>query len=67
MNKYAVIITVDASVCVEVEAENEEQAKELALNKVETPCLCHQCAREVQIGDILDAVEATLTNGGSHD
>jgi|GEM_PF-6084782 len=58
MNRYSVLITVDASISVEVEAENEEQAKDLALEKAHRPCICHQCSSKVYVGEIIDAIEA---------
>lgn len=67
MKRYSVIVTVDASVYIEVDAENEDQAKEIAMEKVSSPCLCHQCSREVDIGDILEAVEATEIGAGNDD
>lgn len=59
MKKYSVIITVDASIYIEVEAESEAQAREKAMESASEPCLCHQCSREVDIGGILDVVEVT--------
>jgi len=59
MKKYVVTITVDASVWVEVEADSEEQAKELGMQKAVNPCLCHQCSSEVFVGDLIEAVEAS--------
>jgi hypothetical protein len=57
--KYSVIISVDASVHVEVEADNEEQAKDLAMEKAGAPCLCHQCSSELDVGDLIEVVEVT--------
>ena len=57
--KYQVILTIDASIDIEVEADSEEEAEQLAYEKAKRPCLCHQCSREVQLGDIMDAVEVT--------
>jgi hypothetical protein len=59
MPKYSVIITVDASIVVEVEAEDEEQAKELAMEQASRPGLCHQCSHELSVGELLDAIDAT--------
>lgn len=58
MKKYRVVLTVDATIFVEVDAENEAQAKELGLAKASMPHICHQCSRNVSIGDVLDAVDA---------
>lgn len=57
MNRYSVMFTVDASVTVDVDAENEEQAKERAWAQVSSPSVCHQCSREVEVGEIMDLVE----------
>lgn len=36
----------------EFEADSEEQAKEMAANSDENHiCLCHQCARELEVDD----------------
>ncbi|AZF09522.1 hypothetical protein C4J93_1308 [Pseudomonas sp. R2-37-08W] len=59
MKTYSVLLTVDASIVVKVEAESEEEAKELAADIAEVPSICHHCSRNVQIGEILEAVEAT--------
>ena len=58
MPKYNVILTLDASMTVEVVAENEEEAMEIAMESAETPTLCCQCAQEVDLNDIIDAIEA---------
>ena len=47
--KYTVIGIVDAVVYEEVEASSPEEAAE----NVSSPSLCHQCCREVEIGDIM--------------
>ncbi|MGZ3235773.1 MAG: hypothetical protein ACXU8A_00185 [Burkholderiaceae bacterium] len=52
--KYRVSMTVDATLTVEVEAENEEQAKELAWDIAEAPCLCHHCSDQVDVGDLME-------------
>jgi hypothetical protein len=67
MRRYSVIITVDASVTVEVDAENEEQAKELAMEQASHPCICHQCSNEIDIGDLQDAIEATDITGRDYE
>lgn len=58
MKKYSVLVTVDASIRVVVDAENEDQAKDIAMEKASRPSVCHHCARQLDIGDIIDAVEA---------
>ncbi len=62
MKTYSVLITVDASIFVKVKAENEEQAKILAMEKAPHPSVCHHCSREIEIGDLLEAVEAIEVN-----
>lgn len=42
--KYDVAVIYTLTQWVEVEAESEEEAEELACNEV-CPTLCHQCAR----------------------
>lgn len=65
MKRYSVIITVDASVVVVVEAENEDQAKELAMEQANRPRVCNRCSGEVEIGDLMEAIEATDITGQS--
>lgn len=60
--KWSVIVTYDASRRIVVEAENEEQAKEAAMNQAPLVCLCHQCARELDVGDALEPIEAIETS-----
>jgi hypothetical protein len=52
--KYRVLFTVGATVQVEVEADNEEEAKEKAWEVAEAPCLCHSCADQVETGDLIE-------------
>lgn len=59
MRRYSVLITVDASIVVEVEATDEESAKEEAFSQASNPSVCHHCAKQVQLGDLLEAVEVT--------
>lgn len=58
MPTYTVTVSVDACVNVDVEADDEAQAKEKAMETVGRPHLCHQCARELQLGDPMEAIEA---------
>ncbi len=58
MKKYRVILTVDATTTVDVEANSEEEALELALEQAEMPSVCHYCAEKIDIGDIIEAIEA---------
>jgi len=59
MPKYSVLISVDASITVEVEAPDEETAKELAFNTAECPSVCHYCSKYIQVGEPLEALEAS--------
>lgn len=61
MPKYRVTFQVNCDKEVEVTANTEEEAKIVALEQVEDPCLCHQCARELDfssIGEVLSVCEA---------
>ncbi len=58
MKKWGVTLIVDASIHIEVEAENAEEAKDKALSTAGSPGLCYQCSRELDVGDVIDAVEA---------
>lgn len=51
MPKYRVTYPVFASVDVDVEAHTEDQAMEIADARA-TASLCHQCAGEIELGDI---------------
>lgn len=59
MSRWQVVITVDASICVEVEADDAEQAKDRAWEQASVPGICHQCSDDITLGDLLEAVEAT--------
>jgi hypothetical protein len=54
MPKYHVTFIVDATTYVQVEADNEEQAKEKAWEQVDHPCLCYQCSNDLEVGDIVE-------------
>lgn len=58
MKKWSVILSVDATIRVTVEAETAEEAKDKALDVASAPRVCHQCAKEIDIGDVIDALEA---------
>lgn len=51
MPKYYVSVPVFASAGTAVEATNEEEAIDKAISKL-YPSLCHQCAGEVELGDL---------------
>jgi hypothetical protein len=50
MKRYSVVIPWHCSVIVKCEAENEEQAKEIALQKT-FPTLCYCCSEEIELGE----------------
>lgn len=64
MPKFNVVAIFDCTVNLgEIEADTPEQAKEKAHEKIDKdpewgnkvyPTLCHQCAREVDLGDMVD-------------
>jgi hypothetical protein len=63
MPKYHVYAAATGTIYLgEYEAETPEKAVEMAENsdKCATPTLCHQCSREVDLGDI-HSVEAELS------
>lgn len=60
MPKYSVAIEVHATMYVEVEADSEEEAKEKAETEAYEPTLCWQCANDVEIGGIGDAISVEL-------
>jgi len=55
--KFSVQFEIYASTSVTVEADNEEQAREIATKNAYAPCLCHQCADDLDIGDIGEITE----------
>jgi hypothetical protein len=57
MPKYGVSIPIYASAYVEVEADSEEEAIEKAEESYHVS-LCHQCAREVEIGEFDDSASS---------
>jgi len=56
MAKYSVTLLVDASVTVAVVADSEEEAIAFAEEIAETPCLCHHCASQMDVGDFTGEV-----------
>lgn len=63
MSTYSVVISVDASIVVKVEADSEAEAKEKAFEQSSSPRLCHRCSHDLQLGDPIEALEATLLEG----
>jgi len=58
--KYAVYGTYYATVRQVIEADSKEEA---ASKFNEWPCLCHQCARELEVGDFTGDTEVELLEG----
>lgn len=52
---YGVTIIFDASKGMDVEAESPEQAEAMAVDALGSPCICHQCAAEVDVADAIGA------------
>lgn len=57
LKKYSVSIPYHASVIVEVEATDKQDAVHAAWEKVGAPSLCHQCSDEVEMGEANDDCE----------
>jgi len=55
--KYDVVIAVDATIYITVDANSPEEAAEKGLEECSTPTLCSYCSREVALGDPLDVLE----------
>ena len=51
MPRYIVTVPLYASVVREVEAKNQKDAIQKALDEG-CPTVCHQCAREIEINDL---------------
>lgn len=56
MPKYAVTLLVDATKTVIVEAASEAEAEELALEHANSPCLCHHCSEQVDVGEFTGGI-----------
>ncbi len=52
---YSVTLIFDASKGMDVEAESPEQAEAMAVDALGSPCICHQCAAEVDVADAIGA------------
>ena len=60
MAKYEVILLVDATITVVVNAENEDDAKEKAMDTAAPPALCHHCSEQLSVNDVSEAIEAYI-------
>ena len=56
MSKYSVTGIIDASVGCDVEAETPLEAAEAAYDVLDAPGLCHHCARDVDLGDLVSLI-----------
>ncbi len=56
MPKYYVTFEVSASASIEVEADNPDEAEQKAEEEIHVS-LCHQCARNIHLGDYGDCLE----------
>jgi hypothetical protein len=61
MARYTVCFQVYAQTFVEVDAANEEEAREKAEAEVEVPSLCHQCCGPFEINDLGDIMDVELS------
>lgn len=59
MNKYRVVLIINASYTEEVEANSDEEA----CDKVGLPSLCHQCARNFEVDDVVDTEVELIEEG----
>lgn len=60
MPKYYVSLIIDVTKVVTVEADNEKEAIEKALENVDMLNLCHQCSKEVEVGDFTGEAVVSL-------
>ncbi len=60
--RYSVCIQVYSSMFIEVEAENADEAKDLAENQASEPGLCWQCSDVLQVDSVGDVLEVTELN-----
>jgi hypothetical protein len=60
MARYTVYFQVYAQTFVEVEAANEDEAREKAVDAVEYPSLCHQCTSPLEINDLGEILSVEL-------
>jgi len=49
--KFDVMLKVSASVIVQVDADSEEEARQMVEDEMPIPCLCHHCADNVDLSD----------------
>ena len=54
--KFNVTVLIDAGRNIDVDADTAEQAADKALDAIGYASVCHQCAKELDVGDALGAV-----------
>ena len=54
--KYRIFVPVGATAILEVEADSKEEA----LEQIYAPSVCHQCTRDVELGELYDEDEAEI-------
>lgn len=57
---YSGLITVDATVAVAFEAPEDmslEELKEMAMALAETPSVCHQCGKAIDVAELQECIE----------
>ena len=57
MKKYRVGIPWHCTFLIEVNAEDEKEAKKMVRNSAEYPSLCHYCAEKIEIYEMNDDVD----------
>jgi hypothetical protein len=63
--KYSVLIGMDASYCITVEASSEQEAGDIATLKAH-PHLCHQCSHSgLDLGDLGEVLEVVSLDSQS--
>ncbi len=58
--KYSVMFIVNCSTQLIVEADNEDEARDIAENEISEPNLCHHCGRDMNVdsvGEITEVLE----------
>lgn len=58
MKKFNVIVPIGATAMFEVEAETKEEAIKQVLENEYPPSVCHQCTKEVEIGEFYNEDKA---------
>lgn len=59
MSKYEVTLLVSGTTSITVEAESEEEARDLAYREAYVS-LCHQCSEELEVSDDYEVTDCRL-------